>query len=62
MAAKADQANDHHDEQYEVRYQRSDVGHFGDLQVEWDACDIIGSILSCANLLKTYMSAERQKH
>ena len=58
MAAKAEQANEHHDEEGEVRYKRGDVGHFGDLDVERGAWDT-GSTLYSVNLLKAYMSAGR---
>ena len=61
MAAKAEQANEHHDEQGEVRYKRSDIGHFGDLDVErgtWNT----GGIPCSVDLLKAYMSAARQRH
>ena len=52
MISKVDQANDHNNKQEEVRYKRSDVGHFGGLDIE--RCALVsGLIPRFADLLKT---------
>jgi hypothetical protein len=52
VISKAEQTNDHNNEQEEVCYKSSDVGHFGGLDVERHA--LVSGIIPCfADLLKT---------
>ena len=52
MVSKVDQTNDHYDKQEDVGYKRSDIGHFGGLNIECHA--FVSDNIPCfADLFKT---------